>query len=88
VFASQAAAVPLAISLSASVYRPSKTREVVGKAWNIDARTAIGVRVWMARTVSWIAAEASGATTDAPTSVPVARSTTIARWPNVASSST
>ena len=57
-------------------------RDVDGKAWIVSARTSIGTRALIARTHSWIAAEASGQAIAAPTSSRVARSTTIVTWPN------
>ncbi len=60
-------------------------REVDGKAWIAAASVSIGTCAWMATTHSWIAADASGHATAAPTSSRVARSTTIVTWPSVAS---
>ena len=60
-------------------------REVDGKAWIVSARTSIVTRALIARTHSWIAADASGQAIAAPTSSRVARSTTIVTCPIVAS---
>ena len=54
---------------AASWKRPLRIRDVDGKAWIVSARTSIGTRALIARTHSWIAADASGQAIAAPTRV-------------------
>ena len=70
-----------------SALRPSEITDPVlyGNAWIVSARVSTGTRAWIATTHSCSAAEASGQATAAPTSVRLPRSTTIVRWPIVAS---
>ena len=68
----------------ASAKSPLRMREVDGKAWIVSARTSTGTRARIARTHSWIAAEASGQAIAAPTRVRDRRSTTIVTWPRLA----
>src|SRR5205807_9249898 len=61
---------------------PPMTRETVGKAWIVSARTAIGVRSFIASTASWIASDAAGPPMNAPTTILFFRSMTIETCPS------
>src|SRR5437870_788534 len=64
-------------AMSAFAKIPPITRDTVGKAWIVSARTEIGVRSFIASTASWIASDAAGPPMNAPTTILFLRSMTI-----------